>query len=196
MKALPLKVDITIRLKGWVPIRLREAEPSDATEILAYLKQVAGESDFLTFGSDELPMNLYQEKQMLETSRAAENHLILLAETGGKPVGLLSMISKKRPRIRHLTDLGVSVLKTHQNLGLGRALVETAIQWAEKSRVVRKINLKVRVDNEKAIALYSRLGFAMEGRVAREFCIDGKFFDCFAMGRLIDPPLHAKGETP
>lgn len=188
-----LKINTTVHLKGQTPARLREAVPSDAPEVLRYLQRVSGESDFLTFGPDELPMDLFQETQMLENSRAADNCLILLGEVGGNLAGVCSLAGKKRPRIRHAADLGLSVLKHCQNQGLGRAMLEIAIQWARGSGALRKINLKVRADNQKAADLYERLGFVKEGLATREFWISGRFFDCIVMGLSIDPPDNGRG---
>jgi RimJ/RimL family protein N-acetyltransferase len=53
--------------------------------------------------------------------------------------------------------------------------------------VVRKINLKVRVDNEPAIRLYRSMGWVEEGHTTRDTLIGGKFNDCLFMGLPIDP---------
>ena len=51
---------------------------------------------------------------------------------------------------------------------------------------MRKINLKVRVDNLPAISLYERMGWVHEGRTSRDTLIDGQFSDCLLMGRDVD----------
>jgi RimJ/RimL family protein N-acetyltransferase len=61
------------------------------------------------------------------------------------------------------------------------------LAWAEQGGVVRKINLKVRVDNIPAIRLYERMGWVHEGRTTRDTLIDGEFSDCLLMGRGVDP---------
>jgi len=52
--------------------------------------------------------------------------------------------------------------------------------------VVRKVNLRVRVDNTRAIALYESLGFVTEGRLTRDTAENGEFFDALIMGKAID----------
>ena len=65
--------------------------------------------------------------------------------------------------------------------------VPTGVWIDERGRIVRKINLKVRVDNVAAIRLYERMGWVHEGRTTRDTLIDGAFADCLLMGREVDP---------
>ncbi|EJL20352.1 GNAT family N-acetyltransferase [Brevibacillus sp. BC25] len=57
---------------------------------------------------------------------------------------------------------------------------------ADAEAVIRKINLKVRSDNDSAIRLYRKLGFKELGTVTREFLIEDTFYDCLYMGIEID----------
>jgi ribosomal protein S18 acetylase RimI-like enzyme len=50
----------------------------------------------------------------------------------------------------------------HRRRGIGRALLETAVKWAEANGV-RKLELHVFPWNEPAIQLYERFGFEREG---------------------------------
>jgi RimJ/RimL family protein N-acetyltransferase len=42
--------------------------------------------------------------------------------------------------------------------------------------------LRVRTDNQRAILLYERKGFAKEGTIRKEILLDGKYFDHHWMG--------------
>jgi len=78
------------------------------------------------------------------------------------------------------------VLRKYWGLGIGTNLVETLIEWAKSSGIIKKINLRVRTDNTRAIRTYKRLGFAQEGVITREFFVYGQFYDAFFMGFKID----------
>jgi ribosomal protein S18 acetylase RimI-like enzyme len=78
------------------------------------------------------------------------------------------------------------VLKKYWNRGIGRALIEYLIQWAQMGGIVKKIDLMVREDNHSAISLYKSAGFEVEGKIRRAMRIDGRFYDFLYMGRLID----------
>jgi len=80
----------------------------------------------------------------------------------------------------------VSVLKSYWSLGIGKHLIQSLLDWAKDGGIIRKINLQVKEDNEAGKVLYKKLGFHEEGRLTRDFCIDGKLYDSICMGIHID----------
>ena len=168
-------------------VQIRRAVPDDAAAVLAYLSRVGAESINLTFGAEGPGVSLEEEREYLTRVVASDNSLAIVALAGEEIVGGLTFDGGRRPRLRHAGEFGISVLQAYAGLGLGRALIEYMLAWAERGRVVRKINLKVRVDNEPAIRLYERMGWVHEGRTTRDTLIDGQFNDCLMMGREVDP---------
>jgi RimJ/RimL family protein N-acetyltransferase len=169
------------------PVRIRPAVEEDAAPLLAYYAEVGGESPYLTFGAEGPGRDETTERAFLAGARASDNQLALVAEWDGGIVACLTFRGGERARIRHVGEFGISIARVCQGLGLGRRLLEHLLGWAERGGVVRKINLRVRVDNARAIALYESLGFAVEGRATRDTLIDGVFHDTLVMGRAIDP---------
>jgi RimJ/RimL family protein N-acetyltransferase len=179
--------DETRVLRDGRRVRIRRAEPDDAAAILAYLGKVAGETINLTFGAEGPGFSEEEEREYLARVSAADNSLAIVALAGDEIVGSLTFDGGRRPRLRHVGEFGISVLQAYAGQGLGKALLEYMLAWAERGGVVRKINLKVRVDNLPAIRLYERMGWAHEGRTTRDTLIDGEFNDCLLMGREVDP---------
>ncbi|AGA68223.1 acetyltransferase, ribosomal protein N-acetylase [Desulfitobacterium dichloroeliminans LMG P-21439] len=175
-----------IQLKNGDTVQLREAVKEDATELVAYLLKIGGESDFLTFGSGEFSVSVSDEQAMLEESRTAKNKIMLLALVGNKVIGCLYFEGGARPRIQHTGEFGVSVLKDYWDKGIGTEMVKELIQWAKVSNIIRKLNLRVRSDNDRAMSVYERLGFIQEGLITREFFISGEFNNFIYMGLSID----------
>lgn len=175
-----------IHLKSGETVALREAVKEDAPELVIYLKKISGESDFLTFGYGELSISISDEEALLEDSRNAFNKIMIVALVGDKVIGNLHFAGGTRARIRHTGEFGVSVLKDYWNQGIGYAMVQELIQWAKASYIIRKINLRVRSDNKRAIHMYEKLGFVKEGLITREFLISGQFYDSIHMGLCID----------
>jgi RimJ/RimL family protein N-acetyltransferase len=168
------------------PLQIRHAVVDDARALLAYLRLVGGETPFLTFGADGPPMTEDEERAYLARVAVQDNALAIVAEWNGQIVACLTFSGGNRPRTKHIGEFGISVASVCWGVGLGRRLMELLIDWAEASGVVRKINLIVRCDNARAIALYESVGFAIEGRIRREIVVDDDFHDSFMMGRLID----------
>jgi RimJ/RimL family protein N-acetyltransferase len=178
----------TLPLRDGRTVLIRRAEPEDAAAILAYLARVGGESINLTFGAEGPGITEEEEREYLTRVGASDNSLAIVAVVGDEIVGALTFDGGRRQRMRHAGEFGISVLQAYAGQGLGKALLEYMIAWAERSGVVRKINLKVRVDNIAAIRLYERMGWVHEGRTTRDTLIDGEFNDCLLMGREVDPP--------
>lgn len=177
-----------IMLKNNLQLTLRRAEPDDAARLLAYLNQMAGESENVTFGPGEFELSVEEERAILQQVAESPTGLYLIAEVAGEIAGTLTFSTGKRPRLRHFGEFGTSVLRKYWNLGVGSHMLAYLIDWARQTGTIRKINLRVRVDNHPAIHLYEKYGFVHEGRITREFYLHGQFVDVYVMGLQLDPP--------
>ncbi len=162
--------------------KIRNAKVADAEMMLNYMDKVAGESDNLTFGSGELNLTIEDEVRFLEGIIDAGNKCSFLALMGDEIVSVLNFAGGHRPRISHVGEFGVSVLKDYWGNGIGRHMVECMLEWASRSGEVAKINLQVREDNDHAIRLYKSLGFVVEGMTTRSFKINGIYYKNYHMG--------------
>jgi RimJ/RimL family protein N-acetyltransferase len=177
----------TIQLKAGQTATIRQARVEDATDVLNYANEVVAETDLLGAGKGELDWTEEKERAFLQDHHGADNKVLILAEVKGDIVGMAGFTGDERKRMRHSGECGLSVLRKYWGLGIGAALMESMIAWARSSGVVRKIALRVRVDNHRAVSLYGRLGFVQEGLVTRQFLVAGTFYDAYVMGLEIDP---------
>jgi RimJ/RimL family protein N-acetyltransferase len=171
---------------GIEKVTIRKAEISDAAALIEYLNIIGGESDFLTFGPGEFGRSVEAEAQFIANALKKKNALFIVAVTNGKVIGNLNFSGGPRERTAHTGEFGVSVLKDYWGKGIGEELIRYLISWSRSSGVIRKINLRVRTDNLKAIRLYKKFGFSEEGTLRRDFYINGEFRDSLLMGLLID----------
>jgi RimJ/RimL family protein N-acetyltransferase len=102
------------------------------------------------------------ERRYLRAIRRYPNAAVFVCEDEGLIVGRLSIARDQHPSSAHVADLGLMVAATHRRLGIGRALLEQAVAWAEASGVL-KLELHVFPWNEPAIRLYEGFGFEREG---------------------------------
>jgi RimJ/RimL family protein N-acetyltransferase len=176
----------TYLLKNNSNLTIRPAVPGDASDMLAYIDICAGQSDYLTFQQGERYITVEEERKLIENFSTGKNGLCLIAELNGIIVGNLVFRLGQRSKISHAGEFGISVLKSHWNLGIGRLLLQELLTWAQNTGFVRKINLRVRVDNESGLALYTKMGFLQEGLLRREFYQNGCFYDAYFMGLCLD----------
>lgn len=153
-------------------LTIERAKPADAAALLAYLKQVGGETDNLTFGAEGLPFTVETEAEYLAQLEHSCDEIMLLAKLNGEIVGDASL-SRLPRRMSHRGDLGISVVKAHWNKGIGGMLLAEIIAFA-KENGFEIIDLQMRSDNLAAIHLYEKLGFVKIGSHPAFFKIDGE----------------------
>lgn len=173
-------------LRNGQALTIREAEAEDASIILDYINKVGAETDNLTFGEGGFGITEDKEVAFIQAISESENQLMLCAFIDGTLVGQLAFTGGTRPRIRHVGEFGITVLKEHWGKGVGSELINYLIAWAKETQIIKKINLRVRSDNQSAIGLYRKFGFVSAGTISREFFINGKFYDSIHMGMEID----------
>ena len=160
------------------PFAIRAAEPEDAPAIAALIGAPG------TFeGTLQLPDMPVATR--LEFLRRVEPHdCKLVAVDGDRIVGSAGLHSMPSLRRSHVRSLGIGIAAEWQGRGVGRALMERLLQWADNWAAVLRVELTVHADNDRAIALYRSMGFVEEGRHRAYALKDGRYVDALFMARL------------
>lgn len=168
-------------LKDGRALLLREAEGGDAAQVLEFLNRVGGESDNLLFGENGFPMAEDRERAFLELQRRAEKSLLLAGFVGDELVSISSVDAlTARERVAHRASVSITVGKAYWNQGVGRRAMEALISFA-KSAGLEVLQLEVRADNRRAVALYEGLGFERLGLYKKFMKVNGRDFDAWYM---------------
>lgn len=101
-----------------------------------------------------------------------------------KVVGYISLSLQSNKRYSHIGSLGLMENRSFQGVGIGTKLMESVINLADNWFMLYKIELEVNIDNEKAINLYKKIYFEIEGTRRATKISDGKYCDCYYMGRI------------
>jgi len=183
-----------VTLKDGRAVTIRPARVSDAEAVVAFMRLNIPEADrFICTTAEDFDPGIPAQRERIRAT-AAGGALFLLAVTGdGEVVGSLGIGSGKRVRERHRAGLGMAIRAAWRGVGLGSALMETALAWAEAHPTIRKVHLAAYADNAAAIALYRKFGFEQEGvkrgHLQRE---PGEFVDCVEMGRWVGEDAGAR----
>ncbi len=172
-------------------ITVRRATPNDA----AAFARIMGDPAVYP-GLMQLPYtneDLWRAR-LVEGSTPGKPDLALAAELDGTVVGTVVGTAGLHPaaaaqiRRRHVAAIGISVAAEAQGQGVGTALMQAMCDYADRWMGVLRIELTVYTDNERAIGLYRKFGFEIEGRFRGYAMRDGHFADAFTMARFHPAP--------
>ncbi|WP_316572598.1 GNAT family N-acetyltransferase [Neobacillus sp. YIM B06451] len=147
---------------------IRPGALADAEGTFLVLKAVIAEGGYLMTAPEEFNQTIDQHKEWIKKLTNSEREALFVAERDGKIAGFIMFQSPDRKRLSHTGTFGIMISKEHRDQGLGKLLLKTLLDWAEKNPLIEKVSLAVFSTNERAIALYKSFGFIKEGRKVNE----------------------------
>lgn len=121
-------------------------------------------------------------------------HCAIGAFAGETLVGWTELTPYKN-RLAHMGGAAVNVHDAWQRSGIGSALTRAALDVADNWLGLRRIELICYADNEAAVALYRKHGFAVEAVQRGAVLRDGALVDAYMMARLKDAAPF-QGDAP
>ena len=162
---------------------IRKAEPADAPALVELGTEVGNEPEGWLITANGW-RSAGDERRYLRALRRYPHAAVYVAEDEGRIVGRLSIARDQHPASYHVADLGLMVAVTHRRRGIGRALLDAAVEWARESGV-QKLELHVFPHNEPAIRLYERYGFEREGYRRAHYRRAGEYVDAIVMALVL-----------
>lgn len=170
-----------------VDITIREAVPDDAQQIAAALQQVAVETPYLVMNGEGPAIEVEELAHNLADLYDSPNNVLMVAIIENRIVGTASVSASSKKRMEHLGEVGISILKDYWGFGLGKAMMESLIDWSCEGGIIRRLELTVQERNQRAIQLYEKVGFQTEAILPRGTKTDeDEFLDVRLMSLLID----------
>ena len=158
----------TVQVRTGQSLTIRSATADDASALVALTRAVTAERRFLVMEPEEFDLSEDDERRRIQTYLDASDRLALVAERDGHIDGALWCEAGGRKRLAHRATFHMLVERDYRGRGVGTALLETLIRWAEQHPTIEKLGLAVLATNTPAINVYRRLGFLEEGRRIHE----------------------------
>lgn len=165
-------------------MRICEAVPDDASNIIALLQRLYSETPFLLFEPGEMVPDVAVFAQRIAESAQQEAGAMFVAEMHGELVGVIFGNRGAARKTRHSMFLVMGVLQAFTGRGVGSALMSAVEAWA-LARELHRLELNVSTANVGAIALYEKTGFRREGVKRHSLKLAGSYVDEFVMSKLI-----------
>ncbi|UNP78863.1 GNAT family N-acetyltransferase [Bacillus nitratireducens] len=172
---------------------IRSAAETDAEQLSEIRVQIDGETENMDREAGEGFIDKIGFQKIIKTDSEEMKNLFLVAEVHNRIVGFSRCEGSNLKRLSHKVEFGVCILREFWGYGMGKSLLQQSIQWADENEV-KKIALQVLETNEKAIQLYKKLGFEVEGVLKNDKRLsDGKYYNTVVMGR-VNNTFHKRGE--
>ena len=128
------------------------------------------------------PSKEYWRRRLTENPDSAYHFVAL---SGDSLVGMFGIYTfPDRPRRRHAGVIAICVHEEWQGKGVGGELMRAMIDFSDNWLNLKRLELEVFADNQRAIHLYERFGFEVEGTMRQHALRDGKYVDSLIMARL------------
>lgn len=167
-------------------LTLRSPAPEDAAAMLAYLRDIYGETEFMVSYPDEVVYTEEEEVRLFRRWSEAAAEIMIAVFDEARIVGTVNLAAVGiKSKVRHRTGLGISLRREVWGFGLGRFLMREA-EAAARTMGFTQIELGVFSDNVRAIHLYETEGYRVYGRVPDAFHLrDGAYRDELLMAKSL-----------
>lgn len=163
---------------------VREAREQDAGLLLRLQHALDAETTMMMLEEGERSTTVDDVRAHLRTTLASSNSAMFVADAGEQLIGYVEAEGGVYRRTRHSVYVVIGVRQAWHGRGVGRALLGALEEWA-RTRGIRRMELTVRVDNNRARRLYERCGYQAEGVRRGSLLVGDSMVDEVAMARLL-----------
>ncbi|HQR11347.1 MAG TPA: GNAT family N-acetyltransferase [Casimicrobiaceae bacterium] len=162
-------------------VHVRPITLADVAGYRSCVGAVMGERKFLAYLE---PFSFAQTATFVaENIENGNPHFV--AEDSGQVVGWCDVRRESVPTYRHDGLLGMGLLPVYRGRGLGERLMRTTLD-AARGAGFERISLSVYAQNTRAMALYRKVGFVLEGTRVRGRKVDDAYDDVHMMAYFFD----------
>jgi len=172
-------------------VSVRTAVENDAAQLVALRRQLFAETSFMLFEPEEFTSTAEDERKFISWFSQRPNSRLLAATHEESVVGFLAAMGGERNRLQHSALVFLGVAQAFWSQGIASRMLAEVIAWAPSVKL-KRLELTVHTTNLKAIALYLRHGFVVEGTRRCSFRVNGQYTDEYLMSLI----TKVSQETP
>jgi RimJ/RimL family protein N-acetyltransferase len=165
-------------------LSIRQATPGDAGALLALKQALDRETRFMLVEPGERTATEEDVAEQLRRVAAQPNSVVLVADADAQLAGYVEAVGGGARRNRHTAHVVIGVRQAHAGRGVGGTLLAELERWARANDLLR-LELTVMTHNERAVGLYRKLGYRVEGTRQAALVVDGRVVDEFWMAKLL-----------
>ncbi len=115
-----------------------------------------------------------------------EKSVHTVARIGDRIVALVAIRKETHEKVAHIAHINAMYVKPEaRGQGVGKLLLQIAMDAAIERGGITKFKLNVTEGNESAAALYLGLGFRVVGTLEKEILQDGKYLNDILMEKVV-----------
>lgn len=164
-------------------MKIRHASPEDSGQFLELMKQLDQETEFMLLEPGERTSTAEEMENHIK-NLAKSNSLLLLLDDGEQAAGFISASRGTANRTKHSAYVVTGIRKDYRGKGYGKTLFKELDKWAIKNGITR-LELTVMTHNERAVHLYEKMGFKIEGTLVRSMMVNGIYVDQYCMAKIL-----------
>lgn len=153
----------TYNLKSKKSIKVRMPKLKEVQKLVDLKKSYIKNTTTIPINLKEYPDDINMEINLITEFQNSPNSILLVAEFNDELIGNIDLTGSKRSKMFHTGMIGMGIKEEWRNQGIGRCLMESAIEWAKHHSDIELIWLDVYASNELGINLYKNTGFKISG---------------------------------
>jgi len=166
-------------------LAIRHAQASDAVALMALRKKLFAQTHYMLLEDGEYRPSVESEAAFINSFSQSDNSTVLLAFKGVELLGFMGVAGGSANRIRHCASIFLGVDQGAWGQGVGWQLMQGLFAWLATTSL-KRLSLSTAVDNERALALYKKAGFVIEGVKKGDILLADQLVDSYFMAKLLD----------
>jgi ribosomal protein S18 acetylase RimI-like enzyme len=168
---------------GETPVNIRPVQVTDAESFLELSKKI-DESNFMLYEPGEKKTTVEKQQKFIDRILSEKKSILFVAESDDKLVGFILASGSNLMRNQHSVYLVLGVHEEYQGKGVASQLFSRVFEWAKENGISR-LELTVIKNNYKAVNLYRKMGFVIEGEKVHSLMIKGEPVNEYYLYKLL-----------